>query len=122
MRYHSIAYSGVDDPHITQALERNKGLAALAGTIVVLVELRGDKHPVTLPTTPSALAVIDLAALAKSQHPDNLGPSTGSWQLQDPRVSEGDATVSTLRSAICNIFGRSLFLQMFSLILTKRFS
>ena len=51
----------------------------------------------TLPATPSALAATDLAALAKSQHPDTLGPSIGSWQLQDQRVS--DTTVLTLRPA-----------------------
>ena len=65
----------------------------------MLVELCGDEYPVTLPVAPSALAATDLAALAKSQHPDTLGPSIGSWQLQDPRVSEGDTTVLTLRSA-----------------------
>ena len=71
----------------------------MTGTIIVLVELCGDEYPVTLPATPSALAATDLAALAKSQHPDTLGPGIGSWQLQDPRVSEGDTTVLTLRSA-----------------------
>ena len=83
---------------INTAVDFNRLVASLAGTQTMLVLLNGDKYPVQWPATPAAVAAADLIELGGEQHPTILGPKEGTWQLEDPRVEEGDQTLPSVRA------------------------
>ena len=67
---------------LRKALDRNRLIPEIAGTEAILVTLVGDEFPVQWPPNPAGC---DLLVMAREQHPAELGPTEGAWQLQDPQ-------------------------------------